>query len=67
MKDTRITPVEWQAIYTSVYREYKRAFARKVDHKMLDDGSAERWLMLLKKIEAHLELTDKDEYIKSRN
>lgn len=57
-KDLSLTPDEWQVIYVSVLREYKRAFSRKVEHKMLDDGSAERWLNLLHKIEGHLELTE---------
>ena len=56
-KDLTLTPDEWECIYVSVLREYKRTFIRKVKHKMIDDGSAERWLNLLHKIEGHLELT----------
>ena len=63
-KDINLSSEEWEAIYTSVLREYKRVFAKVVKDaygrkKMLDDTSTQRWLNLLHKIEAHIELTQK--------
>ena len=46
---------EWQTIRASVEREYRRA----VKGKELADSSHERWKVLIKKINAHLEMSAK--------
>ena len=69
-KNIELSIEEWESIYASVYREYKRTFT-KVLHdslkrrKYLSDTSAERWLNLIHKIEKHIELAELD--LNSRN
>lgn len=69
-KNINFTDDEWQAIYTSVHREYKRQFSKSVRDahgrkKILDDTSSKRWLDLLLKILAHIDCDELDK--KSRN
>lgn len=69
-KNIELTPEEWEAVYASVYREYKRTYSRVIHDslkrgKMLSDASAQRWLTLLHKIESRLELLEADS--ESRN
>lgn len=47
---------EWKTIRASVEREYRRAYSRAVKGKKLADSSHERWKVLIKKINAHLEM-----------
>lgn len=47
---------EWKTIRASVEREYRRAYSRAVKGKVLADSSHERWKVLIKKINAHLEM-----------
>ena len=61
MKNVNLTGDEWEAIYTCVYREYKRQLAKSVRHKTLSDISCSRWLNLLKKVAAHIEMDDKSQ------
>ena len=46
---------EWKAIRASVEREYRRAYSR-AGSKELAESSHERWKVLIKKINAHLEM-----------
>ena len=48
---------EWQTIRASVEREYRRAYRRDVKGKELADSSHERWKVLIKKINARLEMS----------
>lgn len=48
---------EWQTIRASVEREYRRAYSRAVKGKVLADSSHECWKVLIKKINAHLEMS----------
>ena len=50
---------EWQTIRASVEREYRRAYRRAVKGKELADSSHEHWKVLIKKINAHLEMSAK--------
>ena len=50
---------EWKTIRASVEREYRRAYSRAVKGKELSDYSHERWKVLIKKINAHLEMSAK--------
>lgn len=50
---------EWKAIRASVEREYRRAYSRAVKGKELAESSRERWKVLIKKINAHLEMSEK--------
>lgn len=60
-KDIRLTIDEWEAVYACVIREYRRQFSKTLKdaigrRKALDDPACQRWLDLLKKVEAHIEL-----------
>lgn len=48
---------EWKTIRASVEREYRRAYSRAVKGKVLAESSHERWKVLIKKINAHLEMS----------
>lgn len=50
---------EWKTIRASVEREYRRAYSRSVKGKELTESSHERWKVLTKKINAHLEMSAK--------
>lgn len=61
MKNANLDKDDWECIYSCVFREYKKQFAKVVKDalghkKVLDDTSAQRWLNLLHKIEAHIEM-----------
>lgn len=64
-KDISFTDLEWQVIYASVHREYKRQYSKVAKGKMLDNNSAQRWQHLLLKILAHIDCNELDK--KSRN
>lgn len=55
--NAELTFEEWQTIRASVEREYRRAYSRAVKGKELADSSHERWKILIKKINAHLEMS----------
>ena len=48
---------EWKTIRASVEREYRRAYSRAVKGKELAESSHERWKVLIKKINAHIEMS----------
>lgn len=50
---------EWKTIRASVEREYRRAYSRAVKGKELAESAHERWKVLIKKINAHLEMSAK--------
>lgn len=61
MKNANLDKDDWECIYSCVFREYKKQFAKVVKDalghkKVLDNTSAQRWLNLLQKIEAHIEM-----------
>lgn len=64
-KGIRLAPEDWEAIYACVLREYRRQFAKTVKdalgrRKALDDAACQRWLNLIEKLDARLELLEKD-------
>ena len=61
-KSVNLTNEEWIAIHTCVLREYKRQYAKTIRDslgrkKMLSDQAAQKWLALLHKVEAHIEMS----------
>ena len=60
MKNANLDKDDWECIYTCVFREYKRQYAKVLKDalghkKVLDDTSAQKWLNLLHKIDLILE------------